>query len=240
MADENTRELSQPEWDYYRELHHVCLWQASALRHNIDPCEFQLPPDDEFKYELMPSDVKRTLSIIQNHAGKSLPLVGPIEKNEYDVVSEFSGVELKYFTLWAEGKDRSWKLPKEFPRFSAAELERLRGKLGLPAKKAAPSQPQASAPVERKPTSGITITLPHTTTPLDAVFKIMRDHWTKYDPKNPPKQTVVAQEIDKALGWNPQKDGRPSRNSDAIAAILRLDSLSDADKRGRRHRSGAK
>lgn len=225
------RELSEPDWSYYRELHHVCLWQAAALKHNIDPGEFQIPPDDVFKVELMPSEVKRTLSIVQNHADKSLPLVGPPEKNEYSVVSEFCEVELKYFALWAEAKDRRWTLPPEFPRFSPAELEAIRRKHGLPSKQIQRHPVQAIGPVENKESSAVTISLPHTTANLEAIFKVMRDNWTKYDPDNPPKQTAIARKLDEALGWGKSSDGGPSRSAQQVAALIRPDKLSEADKR---------
>jgi hypothetical protein len=83
-------------------------------------------------------------------------------------------------------------------------------------------------------TPDATIRLPHTTTALEAIFKVMREHWTSYDPKNPPKQTVIASDLDKALRWKSARDGSPSRSAQNLASLIRPDELKEADSRTRK------
>jgi hypothetical protein len=124
-------------------------------------------------------------------------------------------IRLPDFGSWAES---IWPdLPQDFPRST-------------------PTRTQAVAAENIREADGVTVRLPHLPRALSALFDIMRKH---YDPKKPPKQTSVAAEIDKAMGWKAQKDGKPSRNADVLAAIIRPDSEADADPRasGRRRRS---
>lgn len=75
----------------------------------------------------------------------------------------------------------------------------------------------------------VQVTLPHMTKALDAVFRIMRNNWEGNDPNRQPKQVNIAAEIDEALGWKPEKDGVPSRNARAIAAIIKPDNFNKAE-----------
>jgi hypothetical protein len=86
------------------------------------------------------------------------------------------------------------------------------------------------ANAEEKPT-GSTIQLPHTTKTLDALFRVMRENWSNCDKKNPPKQNLIAAEIDTALAWAPQSDGSPSRSAQTLAAAIRPDELAERDRR---------
>jgi hypothetical protein len=70
---------------------------------------------------------------------------------------------------------------------------------------------------------GVTVTLPHMNKALAALFRIMADNWTDFDPRRKPKQTTIAAEIDAAMEWNPSKDGTPSRNAKVLAAIIQPD-----------------
>jgi hypothetical protein len=66
---------------------------------------------------------------------------------------------------------------------------------------------------------------------LEAVFQVMRDNWTDFDPKNLPKQGNIGAEIDEALGWSPQASGEPSRGAQTLAAAIRPDDLAEVDGR---------
>ena len=114
-----------------------------------------------------------------------------------------------------------WDLPKEFPKPPPP----------LPPPPPPPAPSKAAPP---KPAAeGIAVMLPRVSRKLNALFGIIRSYWTKYDHKNPPKQTSIAKDIDTALGWEPKPDGSPSRNASALAALIRPDDVADADKRGR-------
>lgn len=102
-----------------------------------------------------------------------------------------------------------------------------------------PAEPDKDV-VSTDNTSGqVTVTLPHMTKLLAALFQVMRDQWSDYKPDSEksykPKQTTVAEAIDKALGYNPQSTGNPSRNGQVLATLIRHDSLRDED-----HRTKAK
>ncbi len=90
------------------------------------------------------------------------------------------------------------------------------------------------APV--KATTGVTITLPHTTKTLDILFDVIRANWTDYDERHPPKSTNIAAELDKRLGWKTQSNGEPSRGAQTLAAAIRPNHLSEADLRNLKRR----
>lgn len=71
----------------------------------------------------------------------------------------------------------------------------------------------------------VTVTLSHMTKSLEAVFKVMWENWKDPDPRRLPKQINIARELDAALGYKPEKDGTPSRNAKAIAAIIKPDMI---------------
>lgn len=77
------------------------------------------------------------------------------------------------------------------------------------------------------PETGITVTLPHMTKALEAVFSIMRENWTNPDPRRLPKQVNIAREIDAAMGWG--KKGvpniEPSRDAKTLAKIIKPDAI---------------
>ncbi len=82
--------------------------------------------------------------------------------------------------------------------------------------------------------AGVSVTLPHITKKLNALFNIMHTHWATYDVRYPPKSVVIASDIDHAFGWMPQKDGSPSRGGQTFAAAIRPDNLSEADPRNQK------
>lgn len=77
----------------------------------------------------------------------------------------------------------------------------------------------------------VTVTLPHMSQALAAIFEIMRDNWTNYDPRRLPKQVNIAREIDAALGRGNKGDLNfdPSRDAKAIAKIIKPDNIGDPE-----------
>ena len=117
----------------------------------------------------------------------------------------------------------------------AGELQTFDGVSLLPtsATSASPEKPMATPgpnhDEQTLPTEvAISINLPYVPKALAAVFQIMRDNWTDYDPKRLPKQVNIAREIDEALGWKGQSDG-PSRNAKAIAMLIKPDAIDDTE-----------
>jgi hypothetical protein len=80
---------------------------------------------------------------------------------------------------------------------------------------------------------GVVVRLPHLTRTLEALFDVMREHWSDCDPDHPPKSSTVARAIDEKLGLKPQANGEASRSAQTFAAALRPDSLSETDGRHR-------
>jgi hypothetical protein len=80
---------------------------------------------------------------------------------------------------------------------------------------------------------GVTVHLPHLTRTLEALFDVMREYWSDWDPERPPKSSTVARAIDEKLGLKPQANGEASRSAQTFAAALRPDSVSEADGRHR-------
>ena len=78
-------------------------------------------------------------------------------------------------------------------------------------------------------TNGVTVSLPHMTKSLEAVFKVMWENWKDPHPKRLPKQINIAREIDAALGYKSEKDDMPSRNAKVIAAIIKPDMINGTD-----------
>ncbi|MFM0736534.1 hypothetical protein PQQ51_04695 [Paraburkholderia xenovorans] len=81
---------------------------------------------------------------------------------------------------------------------------------------------------------GVTISLPHVTNTLTGLFEVMRASFGKYDPRNPPKQTSVARDLDERMGWAAQANGEPSRRAQTLAAAIRPDELSESDGRNQK------
>jgi hypothetical protein len=80
----------------------------------------------------------------------------------------------------------------------------------------------------------VMISLPHATATLTGLFEVMRASFGKYDPRNPPKQTVVARDLDERMGWSAQANGEPSRRAQTLAAAIRPDELSESDGRNQK------
>lgn len=112
---------------------------------------------------------------------------------------------------------------------SVGHLERRLERFAVPAPNA---QPQRST-AEDGLASGVTVRLPHLTRTLEALFDVMREHWSEWDPERPPKSSTVARAIDEKLGLKGQGNGEASRSAQTFAAALRPDSVNEADGRHR-------
>lgn len=80
---------------------------------------------------------------------------------------------------------------------------------------------------------GVTVRLPHLTRTLEALFEVMQEYWSEWEPDRPPKSSTVARALDDRLGLKGQANGEASRSSQTFAAALRPDSVNESD--GRHH-----
>ncbi|MEW6342064.1 MAG: hypothetical protein AB1704_15490 [Pseudomonadota bacterium] len=80
---------------------------------------------------------------------------------------------------------------------------------------------------------GMTVRLPHLTRTLEALFEVMQEYWSEWEPDRPPKSSTVARALDERLGLKGQANGEASRSSQTLAAVLRPDSVNESD--GRHH-----
>jgi hypothetical protein len=87
--------------------------------------------------------------------------------------------------------------------------------------------------VEAADERGVTVRLPHLTRTLEALFEVMQEYWSEWEPDRPPKSSTVARAIDERLGLKGQSNGEASRSSQTFAAALRPDSVNESD--GRHH-----
>lgn len=81
--------------------------------------------------------------------------------------------------------------------------------------------------------AGVVVRLPHLTPTLVALFEVMREHWSSWDPERPPKSSTVARAIDQKLGLKGQPNGEASRSAQTFAAALRPESVNELDARHR-------
>lgn len=111
----------------------------------------------------------------------------------------------------------------------AGHLERKLERLPEPVPTAQPRQSPARSGQE----SSVTVRLPHLTRTLEALFDVMREHWSEWDAERPPKSSTVARAIDEKLGLKGQANGEASRSAQTFAAALRPDSVNETDGRHR-------
>ena len=220
------------DWEKWARMDAAPLWQAILLSLGRSPDVTFENLEEPFRDPYV-----SVRSVAISSLGRGLRIHRrPDPDDLFAVLSpeERTWVLLVEFREWAEGK--GYSLPERFPRVP-------RPKEATPERTIPVTHPMAKTSASKTEKlaegGGETVSLPHTTEALRSIFTVMREHWTTYDPKNPPKQTVVAQALDKAVGWNPIKD-RPSRNADVVAAVIRPDSVSDDDPRGRRRKPGRK
>lgn len=96
----------------------------------------------------------------------------------------------------------------------------------------------ATAPDDRPAFEGthkrsVTVRLPHLTRTLEALFEVMQEYWSEWEPDRPPKSSTVARAIDEKLGLKGQANGEASRSAQTFAAALRPDSVNESDGRHR-------
>lgn len=111
----------------------------------------------------------------------------------------------------------------------AGHLERKLERLPVPT----PTAPAEQSPAEPEQGNGVIVCLPHLTRTLEALFDVMREHWSEWDTDRPPKSSTVARAIDEKLGLKGQVNGEASRSAQTFAAALRPDPVNEADGRHR-------
>ncbi|WP_213762402.1 hypothetical protein [Caballeronia sp. dw_19] len=111
----------------------------------------------------------------------------------------------------------------------AGHLERKLERSPVPAPNTQPGQSRAEPELQ----NGVIVRLPHLTGTLEALFDVMREHWSQWDPERPPKSSTVARAIDEKLGLKGQANGEASRSAQTFAAALRPDSVNEKDGRHR-------
>jgi len=241
--DKKKKEFAKPDWEYYGQLHQMCLWQAVALLHDIEPNDL-LDDDGNLSVWAMPEPCRAKVWIAQNHLQHALPIL-KLDKDDEGQPSVFCSVELKVFSLWAATKE--WAIPPRFPHYTSREIaakwpneaKAFAASRGVaisnsaaPAGSVAKTGVASSPSIPAKP-AGVTaaVSLPHTTKDLEAVFKVMREYWS--DPAKPPRQKDVAAALDKAIGrWSVTKGKSTSREADLVASLLCPDSHKRTRKRG--------
>lgn len=209
-----------PDWEAYKGRKSLTLHEAVALSLNLrldfaasfegEPCEGTA--------ETSVSYFRHRVAIVRGHFDDGTVKARKTHAPDLEAIGlpPTWQVDLASFRTLAATK--GWKLPPEFPGNEAESA--TSGSTATTAKAISPP-----------PSAGVTVVLPHTTKALDKVFEVMRAFWTTYDPRNPPKQIVIAKEIDRAMDWAPQSDDKPSRNAEIFAAAIRPDPLAEADNR---------
>ncbi|WP_179403763.1 hypothetical protein [Burkholderia guangdongensis] len=96
-----------------------------------------------------------------------------------------------------------------------------------------PSRNSAYTSIADESAGGVTVQLPHLTRTLEALFDVMGEYWSEWDPDRPPKSSTVARAIDEKLGLKGQANGEASRSAQTFAAALRPDSVNEMDGRHR-------
>ncbi len=74
-------------------------------------------------------------------------------------------------------------------------------------------------------TKGVTVTLPHSSRMLEAIFELMWKHWGNYDPSQRFHYPEYQLDINDRLRLNRERDGKASNNAKTIAAILKPDNF---------------
>lgn len=85
----------------------------------------------------------------------------------------------------------------------AGHLERKLERSPVPA----PTTQSRQPPAESEQENGVIVRLPHLTRTLEALFDVMRKHWSQWDPERPPKSSTVARAIDEKLGLVARQSG---------------------------------
>jgi hypothetical protein len=180
------------------------------------------------KLKAMSDDRKQTRPIWLR---KSVPLLPPsvfVWKDQFEAY--FYQVYSPERLGWVDERPGDRKLNFS-PLISPPRLRRLVlegfGANDVPSERVMDHGGQNHAEQPLPTTGAVSVTLPHLPKALDAVFQIMRNNWTDYDPKRLPKQVNIAREIGEALGWPEQADGSPSRSAKTLAMLIKPDVIDD-------------
>ncbi|BAN22366.1 hypothetical protein [Caballeronia insecticola] len=194
-------------------------------------------------WRLLPSDYETIIDHVRSIARRTPCEVRPTAQQQHQIINEPLGAEVQRLRSEVArlserlvGKNREIdRLERTIVRNSvlaSAQLEAMERKLEQKAEqRAVDINVNGVAAFPASPTAGVTVTLPHVTKGMKTVFDVMRAHWTEYRSDAPPKSANVAREIDERLGNAPQKDGQPSRNGQAFAALIRPDEIRAKDRR---------
>lgn len=217
-----------PDWEAYKGRRSLTLHEAVALSLNIQ-LDFSYFPQGAPSEGTAPASVSafnRRVAIVYGHFDDGTLEVRQKVDPDADAMGLPPTWHINVDSFRELAATKGWDLPPEFP--------------GTPSQGSTNSRVSLPGAVKAKtPANGTNVHLPHTTTTLDRLFEVMREVWTDYDPKNPPKQTSIAERIDEVLEWEPQTDGQPSRRAQTLAAAIRPDPLAEADvRRTLRHRRG--
>lgn len=114
MSDFDQERLAK--WKLWGQMRHAKLWEVIALSGDVDPDG--VPHADQGDFSSCSEEFRRRLLVAENN------LISYVRIPDPDMLvginngggPHFTQVELKVFSKWAEHPNRSWTLPKEFPR----------------------------------------------------------------------------------------------------------------------------
>lgn len=224
-----SNKVGKPDWTKWGQTKSIALWQAALLCLDIDPDGVKFRPN-ECKDGQAPLNLRATqhrdyinrlknlLSMISRPGNPAqLNLLPSRSDKKNSVPNALGRVDFLKFAD-AVATSTGWDVPDALRQIGQDQ------------------HPPESRPSEIKK-GGVNVWLPHTTKALSATLEVMCKHWQDYDPSNPPKQTVIAREIDAALGRKYRSGAEPSRLAKALACAIRPDRLSEEDMRKSRRRN---
>jgi hypothetical protein len=218
LPKEFPKPLPRPDWSMWSQRLEATILDARALSCDIDPRR-----------------VRGKEPELREYFRRGPIVTDQVNRGNLKVFARPSGVNpavnhvlLADFAKMADGL--GWTMPEEFRKFippdqplavtSHAADEKPMQTMEHVVVTGAPLDKPGMA-VGGPPTVGVTISLPHTTDELEALFKIIRASWTRYDEKHLPKQGAIAHEIDEALGLRPQSATKPSRFAEAFVKMIK-------------------
>lgn len=223
--------LRTPHWDTWRKRPFCHLSDAVAISFNLSPWVIKaLKKKNSPRYKNYLSRLKTASLATSPDGGETSETIKEIKDHPergddpYDRI-----ISLASFVAFVRNQE-SWrdKLPIEFIQLDEVQHhERTRTSVDT----------TRTAVMAESSSSQTSVILPHMTDTLKAVFEVMRNNWSDYNPARLPKQMDLAHQIDKALGWKSQKNGDASRNAQVFAAAIRPDALKNADRRANGRKS---
>jgi hypothetical protein len=232
-------------WEEWRLTPRPRLYEAVALTHGIDPRSITdddvdedrfIDPAYRFNPESAPKDelgdeFRRRLRIASKNLNVEFAALDRGTFPSFDDPPDGAvKVSMAKFAAWA--MRTGWEIDDGFKQLAAALGSTSGASLGSSSSPESVVQP-VEGPGEGGKQGLVTVRLPHTTASLEKVFAIIREYWADRS-RGDPKQSVVAEAIDGAFGWNKGADGEASRTAQAIAALIRPDDAKERDRRLRR------